>query len=205
MNNRKLVSILTAMIAATCIGQAPAGATASPGLHDNATYQWIVNIETEQQKDYLNFRGCSLTDITRLRVTYQQGAADDAKITRYEDLWYGQGKPLGLDRSSSLDLRPGDQGAIRIKHKAQNASDSECYSCANAALRVVMDTFLTNNPVTAVLVPAGSFNAVSQGFQREGFYEPPNQAPEQPIQGALILQLFSEPEGQSQTLVYPTR
>jgi len=198
MSRRLISPLLLALFVVICYSHTEVHALGPVA----GTYDWIITIETEEQKEYFTYRGTALATVTRARASYQQGDAASADTTRYEDLWYSQGKPLGLERVHSLDLRPGDQIGIRIKHKTSRVPDYEAYAAANAVLRILMDAYLNGNQVTAVLAPADSFNSISQAFQKQGLSVPPPRDPEHPVQGSIVIQLVSEPEGSQETLVY---
>jgi len=171
---------------------------------------WVITIETEQQKDYLQYNRSHMKDIVKATVTYMKGDAKDTdKPTAYEDLWYSQSKCIGMNRRKSL--QPGDKNGpssgqeinIRVRHKKSPASNFENWASAEAVLRVMLDTKINGNVLNQVLVPADSFDSVVQGFGLQKFYAVPEAGPDQPSSTVgPAIHVSSEPEGRDEDLVY---
>jgi len=178
-------------------------ATQSAGWCDNMierTYDWIAEIETQQMEKSLEYQGSALTPIVRARVNYF--ATDKpTQITSYEDLWYSNGRPYGLERKNAFTVTPGDQIAIRIKHKDPSAGMKESRAATNAALRVMLDAMLNRNMVAAILVPQSSYSSVYQSLQEQNC-APMNIVGEAPMDSSIDIFLKAEPSGPSQMFRY---
>jgi hypothetical protein len=191
-----LLATALAAFASMHLALAPAKA-----FGDGFTYDWIVDIETAQLKNYFQYKGATLKDVVQAKVTFRPGDADDnVKSTRYEDFWYSEFKPLGLDRYKTLDKMDREHVAIRIRPSSAVASMSEAWASANATLRIMLDVYRRGSMVTAVYAPAHSFSLIANAFQQQGFYPLPEVGADQAVQAGINIRLLSEPEGMAQTL-----
>lgn len=167
-------------------------------------YDWVLQVETkrlERQFDYVNSK---LNPIEKLEVLYYP-TKDESKKTNYQYMYYHEGKPYGLEKLHKLDIDEGDGVAIEVKHKDNNASESEKKDAANAIFRLALDAYLHKNPLVAVKVPADSFNSISNRLIEFGFHdskEDGDQIDQQNnFKATMTIGLFSVPEGQHISLV----
>lgn len=170
-------------------------------------YDWIIEIETEELPQFLNYPGSTLKPMLKAAVSYSQTASAAAgvipkKAIRYQDFYYKACTPLGSRRFQTFGIPPGDGTAIRLKHKLSPGSSYETCAGANAIVRILLDAYVNGNPVATVLVPASSFNMVVQELHRENFYATSDAPPDEPVFSSIVLRLESEPAGTGQTMNY---
>ncbi len=166
------------------------------------TYDWTVEIETEEVKNFLDYPGSNMKPMVRARVSYYEGADKGTQSVRYEDLWYRRCDVVGCRRYHTLGLRKGEQIAIRVRHKSSQPSAAETCAVANAVVRLLLDSYLNHNMVSAVLIPADTFSSVAQELHHQNFFPAGPDTPDQPVYASIILHLFSEPPGQEQVMHY---
>lgn len=164
------------------------------------THDWIIEIETEELKHYLDFSGSPLQPIIKVAVTYHK--PDERKATKYEDLYYKAGDPLGCRRHSTLNIGNDQQVALRVRHKSGTGSSAEGYAASNAILRVFLDAYLLGDMVAIIFVPASSFSNVVDGLSRQNFYPGDEPKPDEPVYSSIVLDLESEPSGSRQKMYY---
>lgn len=195
--NKLHISISSLLFVCAFSLMCPPAALSDPML--GHTYDWIAEIETQQLDKTLNFQGVGQQPVVRAHVSYFKNDKPE-QTTDYENLWYSNGKPLGLQRLNPLNITQGEQIAIRIKHKKNSAPHNEKVSAANAALRVLLDSMLNRNLVAAVLVPQNSFSEISQSLQDQNCV--PGSMGEGQQMSNVDIFLKSEPNGPTQMLHY---
>src|SRR5205085_2705740 len=124
------------------------------------------------------------------------------KPNYYEDLWFHGLRSLGCRRHGPLNLGHNKQVVICISGKGTDVDIEQNHAAGNAILRLIMDTYLQGNMVTAVIVPDASINDVADALQQRGFYIRPEPRPDEAVSGSLIIRLRGERSGVTRTLVF---
>lgn len=164
------------------------------------TYDWIVQIRTEQLKNFLDHPTSSLKPVIKATITYSPTTGGGT--TAYEDLFYKSWDVLGMRRYKDLALGTNDQIAIQVIHKEGNGSPEENAAAANAILRIFVDAYLKGNAVSNIIVPDRSLAQISQNLQRGNFYPGREADPDQPVFSTIVLRLESSPPGTVQMMYY---
>lgn len=164
------------------------------------TYDWIITIETEKLKGFLDEKQSTLKPVIKATVTYRPGSG--GTITKYEDLFYNSWIALGMRRYKPLALGNSDQVAIVVSHKQGQATPDETSASANAILRVFVDAYLKGNAVTNIIVPETSLNQIVQNLKQANFYPGDDEKPDQPVFSSIVLHLEGSPSGTKQTMFY---
>ncbi|MBC7998341.1 MAG: hypothetical protein IAF58_10380 [Leptolyngbya sp.] len=187
-------------IACLILSLAPQFATADNMV--DVTYDWVVQVQTQELKRQFEYQGSTLNPIQKLEVQWYPPKKEDEK-TPYEHLWYHDGRAYGMEKQHKLDLPEGEAIAIEIKHKNQDATASEKKAAANAIVRLALDAYINKNPVPTIKVPIDSFGAVSSHLQSMGFFDPSSNGSdfEEGYKSVMTLNLYSVPEGKKAVLV----
>lgn len=194
------ITISIVLIAAAILVSSPQVSSQDSAIRD---YDWIVEAQTEELKDYLNFPGSNLKPIFKAAVTYKSlDPKAHAQPVKYEDLFYRSCDAIGCRRYHTFDITSGDGVAIRISTKSQPAKPEEACAAANIIVRLLLDSYLNGNSVPSVLLPYPIFNQVISDLHRENFYSAGEAPPDQPVFSSIILELRSEPGGLRQTMNY---
>lgn len=194
--NRPWQGMLCLLFACTVM----VGAATAQGF--KKTYDWTIDLETEPVKGRLEFPGSKFTELVRIKVFYHKGAKVDAtKRTHYEDLWYHESQLVGCRRDHSFGLKSGEHLVIRVKHKEGNSSE-EARAASDGIIRLVIDAYANGNMTSAVVVPADSFGEVVQGLGRLKFFPAQPPKPDEPVYTIMVLNLYSDPEGNEQVMHY---
>lgn len=166
-------------------------------------YDWVVQLETKPLKKQFEYAGSVFKPVDKVDVKYHPSKEQDNK-TAYEQIWYHDGKPLGLERLHKFELPEGDGIAIEVKHKQGTSTSGEEKAAANAILRITLDAYLNKNPVALVRLPSDSFYDISAQLQQQGMMVAPDSSGVDgfatPVESSVTLFLVSEPEGIKQTL-----
>lgn len=199
-----LIAMLLVVVAIGCLFIGGRGLSQDATVRD---YDWTVDIETEQLKDYLSYPGSRFSPVVEARITYSQlsqpaPGTEKKQNVRYQDLFFRGCDPVGCRRYNTFDLPPGEGIAIRVKHRGPDITTAETCAAGNCITRVLLDAYLNGNMVIAAIVPSSSFASVVQELRRENFFAQPETPVETPQYSSIILHLRSEPPGQSQTMAY---
>lgn len=170
-------------------------------------YDWTVELQTKRLQHQFEYTGSHLHGVEKVHVTYVHTATasdPDPHPTDYEDFWYHDGKPLGLERKHSFDIDQGDGISILVSHKDGSATDQECKAAANAILRATVDSYLNKNAILQVRVEPDSFDRIKQDLIDQGCLEhEPTGDDGHPITSAIQIFLQTEPDAdRSYTLYY---
>lgn len=107
--------------------------------------EYIIYITAKLQPQFLNYKGNNLKPMCEVRVTtkkrdYRSGGWEDRK--EYENLWYGNGVPIGCRRFQPLPVR--QQGSVVVIIEPTKDSPECTKAIANALVRVLLDIHVAN-------------------------------------------------------------
>lgn len=167
-------------------------------------YDWVIQVETTELKRQFDYQGSGLKPIEKLEVVWYP-TKDQNKKTKYELLYYHDGRPFGMEKLHKMEIDQGDGVAIEIKHKDNNATESEKKDAGNAIFRLALDAYLNRNPLAAVKVPIDSFDTVSDKLKNLGFHDSKDDAgglnTTEQFKSDMSITLVSVPEGKNVTLI----
>ena len=170
-------------------------------------YNWVITIKTEQLDGEFNYSGSKLKPVVKGSVSY--ASVDDIDNDfKYEDLWFCQGKPYGLERNGPLAIPRGDGVAIRVIHTDDHGTidnhattQDELAAAADSILRIVVDAQINQNIVHTIIVPASSFQGICQSLQSHHF-ELSTDTVETPHLAGAYLFLVDDADKRRQSLRY---
>lgn len=168
---------------------------------DQKPYDWTMDIKTQQLERQFDYPGSTLKPVVKTEMQYYPTAAEDTK-TKYEYIWYANGKPLGLERLHKLEITEGDGISIRVLHKTNSPTSGEFKAAANAVLRVLVDAYLNKNAVVTVRVPADSFNGITNELRNNPHINTGWGGADDPVDSSLPIFVQAEPSGQTLQLYY---
>lgn len=167
-------------------------------------YDWVIQVETTELKRQFDYQGSNLKPIEKLEVLWYP-TKDQNKKTRYELLYYHDGRPFGMEKLHKMEIDQGDGVAIEIKHKDNNATEAEKKDAGNAIFRLALDAYLNRNPLAAVKVPIDSFDTVSDKLKNLGFHDSKDDGgglnTTEQFKSDMSITLVSVPEGKNITLI----
>lgn len=124
---------------------------------------------------------------------------DDQNKIGYERFWFHDGKAIGVEKRSNLDLPAG--AAVQIHVLQTSLSSQQTKAAANVVMRLVLDTLIHKREVAGVTVSANAFSAISQELQfRNGHILPEGQDP--PRDAHVIFELNADASGLKQTFYW---
>lgn len=129
-------------------------------------------IDSREVNHYLNYRGSTLNPLTKVRIRYRYFPHDGRPVTwpakTYDELWYHDGKPVGLRRSAEISLRKNDMGVIVIGQTADRSKSD--LATADALVRLLVNLQLQRAAVGAVMVPPDQYDPLLANLGRYRFF-----------------------------------
>jgi hypothetical protein len=138
-----------------------------PARADYEPYNWVVTIETEQIPGQFQYAGSTLQPLVMARVWYSR--YDGSEYAPYENLWFCNGKPYGVERFNPLNVRRGDSAAIKVTSKSVVPSDWENKAAAKSVVRLFLDVRVNNSVVQSVILPDESFLSIVNEMDNDHF------------------------------------
>ncbi len=139
----------------------------NPNLVDNyleRQFDWAMYVDVRNLDHYLNYKGSRLRPLTRARVYYNKYTRPHVIGTTvgqslvYQDLWYYQGKPVGLRRRAKLAIEPETVGTIVAGNFSGVPGQAE--AATNAMVRLLVEMQLRNIVITNMVVPGDQFQNI---------------------------------------------
>lgn len=179
-------------------------APAPQAMADNMVsqpYDWVLELETKALDRQFQYQGSTLKKIEKVQVTYYP-AKDQENKSKYEFLWFNQGKAIGLEKQKKLDIPQGEGVCLKVKHSSDSPTPEEKKAAANAILRLAVDTFINKNPVVQVRLPNSSYGEIVSELNNRGMQEAPNSADDfnNGFSSNLTLYIYSESEAMKTVL-----
>jgi hypothetical protein len=142
-------------------------------------YDWAMFLNVQDVDHYLNYSGSKLHPLTKVRVyfnTYQRrsqsGSGSATAVTApaklYEELWYYQGKPVGLRRRNQLNIAPDSSGALVVGQS--DGAPEHSLALANALVRLALELQFQHIVTSVVMVPQETYDAITADLGYYRFY-----------------------------------
>lgn len=162
--------------------------------------EWLIEAQTSMVPDQFEHKCFNLRDIVKTRVRFGRNLDPNSSAVGYEQMWFHDGRALGMERHNELSITPKSNVGIRISHSTC-PSTAEAKAAANAILRLVLDVKLHGSNVPVVRVPSSTFTAVSQALQNRGG-KVLDGGQEAPPGAKVVFKLESEPAGSRQVIYF---
>ncbi len=204
------VTVLPARVSAQCANggasvkvQSKTGAVTDVQAEKSATTDgapdFVIQAETGMTPRTFEHESFTLKSIVKSSVSfYPSNAKSD--ISAYENLWYHDGQPIGLERSSMLKIPADKNVGIKIV-QSPCAGYDESRAAGNTILRLVLDILKNHDKVASVSVPSASYTNVLMELQRRrmSVMPPGEKAPEA---AKIKFKLESESTGLTQEVYF---
>ncbi len=169
--------------------------TQAAQAQDSNSFQtdWTMRVETEELKRQFTYKGVTVSPVAKVTVEVCLTKDQDHK-KQYENVWFHDGKPLGLERFDTFKLDKGKSATIQVTHKAQGGKEEQ-KAAANMILRLVLDAYHNNDSVIAVKIPVQSFDAIVQEMEHLNCVETNPAGPDEASKAKLTFTLQANPDG----------
>lgn len=160
---------------------------------------YVLQAETALAPRTFEHESFSLKSIVKSAVSvYPTNAKNE--ISPYENLWFHDGKPIGLERRTELKIPADKNVGIKVV-QSPCASFDESKAAGNTIMRLVLDILKNHDKVTIVSVPSASYTNILMELQRRkmSVMPPGEKAPET---AKLKFKLESESTGMKQEVYF---
>lgn len=167
----------------------------------NNEFDFIVEIKSQQLKDYLKFPDSGLGNFYKLSTTVSD--AEGKKSTEYEDLYVcskigDSPRLLGLKRLALLEPKK-KTVAMKMKFSTEKGAGEEEVSAASYVVpSLLVELILNENFAGCVMVPVAAYDIFKQALTNQGF----SSAQAAASTGSAQIQLRSDPPARSDSLYY---
>lgn len=179
--------VLTAMTLSTLMVSIRPALSQSQSVSD-----WQIVIETQRYADKLNYAGSELTNLTRI-VIYAGPIAERPRL--FQMMWYRGGIPLGIHRSSSLDIPQTSAVHVAVLPRLDARRLVDQQAAAHAVLQILLETYSRGRIMANVVVPSSFFANIQNELEMKSFRTGAQAS-------ALSIALESENGSATQTLFY---
>jgi hypothetical protein len=193
--NKRFLPLLIACIMLTAL--LPARSQSA----DGSLSQWIIAIETKTMPNILNYKESRLKPVSEATVSIRANNPH-AEPVSYERFWGARGKTLAMEREGDLGIPRGQSVAFKIVHGEKRPDYAETQLAVDAMLRVLLDAQLNSSPLFFVRVPSDTYQDAVDALLQQNFLVKCN-APETPLQTALLIYVIDENGLQRTALFYP--
>jgi len=200
LHHWKILSIVLSALLLTSSGVQGLAKVHGPYNDEKIPPVAIMLLSAEEVPNYLDYRGSSLTPVVRVKVSYREIDKNRNNTEeKYEDLWYANGKPVGLVRYRPLALY---RSQIMVRVDQQRLQECEIDAIANSIIRVYLDAALNDDTIYSCVVPDDSFHDVLSAFQLHQFYSPGSPDVSCPLDPAISLMLHAATSGQNRVVQF---
>jgi hypothetical protein len=163
------------------------------------TPDWILQAQTGISAKEFQHASFAMRPIVGVAVNYFR-VNDETHKTAFEELWYHNGKPLGIARDHQLEMAPGQNVAVQVL-ESPTAYDPEHKAAANTIMRLVLNILIKHDKISYVKVPDSSYWFISQELVNRKAQVVPSME-SVPPQAKVVFQLQSEKSGQNQVVYF---
>jgi hypothetical protein len=175
---RLMVSVMAAitLVVASPSARADQGGTSYERILARQ-YEWVFYTDMEIVPKYMQYKGSTMNPIIRFAVTYQLTRPTSRRMSdppppgiKYEEIWYHDGKAIGLKRYNQIYPGPLQQGAIYFRSNDDvNLCDYPREMC-NCCIRLMMDTYAKRSIMAGAMVPMQCFDIFGTYLQYYNFF-----------------------------------
>jgi hypothetical protein len=195
--NKNITAIYVASTIAGILTTAPIAA-----LADDSGFQtdYTVKLQTETLQKQFQYKGSILTKVTKASIEYYANA--DNKKQPYENVWFNDGHPIGLERLAPFGLEKGKSASLVVTHKAQGGVQEE-KAAASMILRLVLDAYNNTDSFLAIRVPPQSFGGIIRELENLRCVDTNPAQPDEASKAKLTFTIETDEEnGQIKHLFY---
>ena len=170
-----------------------------PQMVDVSLYDDVIELQSQEQKNYLTFSGSKLKPVSKVKVSYRLDTRHDktAPIVQYEELWFHNSVPIGSKKLQPFAIKRSDQVAILVKNETLNDAEIEALASALVALRLELS--MNRNLMAVVRIPNDILTPLSDSLRKQHFL--PYGELSRPIQSLVPIQLETD-LGKRQTMCF---
>lgn len=128
---------------------------------------WVIFMDVAVLDKYLDYPGSPFASPTRIHVSYHTHSEELTSDKPYEDLWFKNGRAIGMHRICQGLMPLKWDGIIYVR---PSSFIERCPAdVADAAVRIVLDVYLLGAQLRGVCVPKQYFKLVGDQLPNYNF------------------------------------
>jgi hypothetical protein len=141
----------------------------------NRQYDWVIYVGLSPTEKFLKYPSSTMTPLMRVPIEYRfcpnRSFRKSYPLQRqkYEELWYAQGKAVGVKRYSALPLSQYEQGALYIPYNTNIGTSIR--ELTNAMVRLVLDVYANRTILATIVVPKDYFENFADALTQYNFFK----------------------------------
>lgn len=140
----------------------------------NRQYDWVIYVGLSPMDKFLKYPNSTMTPIMRVPVQYRftprmQRKNYTSERRNYEELWYHDGKAVGLRRYENLNLGMDEQGALYFQPDTKLGESIR--ETTNTMVRLVMDIYARRSILATIIVPKEYFESYASALSQFNFFK----------------------------------
>ncbi|HEY9732748.1 MAG TPA: hypothetical protein V6C89_12595 [Drouetiella sp.] len=171
----------------------------------NRQFDWVVYMSLSPMDNFLKYPGSTMSPIMRVPVEYRYSPNRTFRKSyplerqKYEEIWYHDGRAVGLRRYKELNLSQQEQGAVYITPNPRNGQNVP--ELTNALVRLVLDIYAKRTILATIVVPQELFENFANALAQYNFFKLTIVYPGGPGNN-MSIHLVSEPFGTERYFYY---
>lgn len=171
----------------------------------NRQNDWTIYVGLSPMDKYLKYRGSEMTPVMRIPIEYRYSPNRNFRKSyplerqKYEEIWYHDGKAVGLKRYTQLMLSSDEQGALYITPNPKNGENIR--ELTNAMVRLVLDIYARRTILATIVVPQEYFENFAGELAQYNFFKLTVVYPGGPGNN-MSIHLVSQPQGTERYFYY---
>ena len=140
----------------------------------NLHYDWVIFVDLHEVKDYMHYEKCALYPVEVAQIDYRvtprglRVKEEDApEQTFYEDVFYHNGKSVGLKRYNDLVIPANKNGVIIINSDKLDVPAGQ--AIADVLARLTLDTTKGHLITSSIQLPGDVYDKVASGLRNFNF------------------------------------
>ncbi|MBX9691759.1 MAG: hypothetical protein K2Z81_05200 [Cyanobacteria bacterium] len=142
-----------------------------PQYLDFTKYDDIIELECEQKRNYLKFADTRFANVVKVKVRCRLETRNNqwAPETKFQELWFNQGLPVGSKHFTSFPIKPRHEIGIFLKTGDRTMGDAEIAACAGALVQLRLQSTLNANMISTVRIPSYMFERMKLELAKQNF------------------------------------
>lgn len=142
-----------------------------PQIIDMSMYDDVIELNCEERPDYMNYAESKLVSIVQIEVDCHCDTKHNqsAPAKKYENLYYTKSRPIGCKHFTAFPIKEHDQVAIFVRSSSGTLSRAEIAACANALVRLCLETSLNKNQVATTRIPNAAMSDLILELEKQHF------------------------------------
>lgn len=142
-----------------------------PQMVDYMKFDDVIELECKQQPSFANFAGAQLKPVVRVRAFCKCDTRHNqfAPATKYQDLWFKNGAPLGCKHFTTLPIKQRARIGIFLKDP-DTLNDAEIAAFASTLVKLRLEATLNKNIISTIRIPSYMYERIKLELHKQNFF-----------------------------------